>query len=472
MSVTFNPFTGNFDFTYSEAEGDARYLKLDPNINDTSHYTGFPNRTDTSLSWDNASYTLTLTDLGSAYVMIDGIQYYLGGNLTCQLSVAQEAATALYWFWITQSGGTLTLNASDTAPGFDKCLVANMYWNTETSQGIGGDERHWMGRDQKMHEYLHETFGARYYQGMAGTFDNTTFTIGAGEFYDEDIEHTNSETTSARILYHNGSDAWAWDNNITTPYKVVNPGVDNTLRYNDGTSLASVSNNHYTNYWVFITNNVNYPVVIILGTDEFTNVAGADAEVAPSLGALPLAEMKLIYKITYQNVGGTPTYTRATDYRTAQVSANSGYVATDHGSLSGLTDDDHPQYDLKARTRYIQLDGDLHGLFATSATKKLPYVDYGYGITITNILVQCSVADPTTELAADIKYCDAQGSGAFPAANATVVKAIDTTTGNYDSGAITEAVATGKTLYLSMDSDPTDTETMWTITITYTSKLS
>jgi hypothetical protein len=118
-------------------------------------------------------------------------------------------------------------------------------------------------------------------------------------------------------------------------------------------------------------------------------------------------------------------------------------------------------------TKTIVLDGDLRGLYAVSATKKLPYSEAGSGITITSIVVQCSNADPTTELNANIMKCDAQGTGAFPGANPTLIRAIDTTTGNF-TWTGSDAVATGKELYLLLDADPTDLSIMWTITIQYT----
>jgi len=117
-------------------------------------------------------------------------------------------------------------------------------------------------------------------------------------------------------------------------------------------------------------------------------------------------------------------------------------------------------------TKTIVLDGSLKNQYATNPVKKLPYLENGAGITITSITVQASVADPTTELNANIMYCDAQGTGAFPGANPTLIRAIDTTTGNFTwSG--TDAIATGKPIYLLMDADPTDSID-WTITLTYT----
>jgi hypothetical protein len=123
-------------------------------------------------------------------------------------------------------------------------------------------------------------------------------------------------------------------------------------------------------------------------------------------------------------------------------------------------------YISKTETKTLVVDGDFYGRYRASPTKKISPPDLGFGYTITNVKVQCASADPTTEFSGDLKWCDAQGTGAFPSTNPTVIKVLDTTTGNYDSGAITESVATGKELYISMDAN-VDYGVMWTITVTY-----
>jgi len=327
------------------------------NILAANHYTGFPNRTDTMIAWSDASYTLTLSATG-AKIWIDGKEITIN-TLTKQLTVAQEAVSGLYYFWITETGGVASLNADASPPGFGVCLVATVYWNTTTSKGATSDERHSMGRDKWTHEYLHETVGARFASGMAGTFTDTTITIGAGEFYDEDIEHINAEETNCKVLYHNGDADWAWDV-LTTPYKVVNPGADDNLRYNSGNALATVTNNRFANYWVFMTPDINEPVHVVIGTAEYTTLALARAASVPSLGGLPSAEEKLIYKITYQNNGGSPSYQEATDYRTASNMPVQNYVPTNHSSLAGLANDDHPQYQ-----KILVFDADYRCYLAT-----------------------------------------------------------------------------------------------------------
>jgi hypothetical protein len=311
-------------------------------IIDTAHYTGFPNRDDTTLAFVAGALgaTRTLTISGTNWnFWINGVEYTVASTLTKQIA----DTTGLYWFWITIVAGVPTLNASTTHPGFDKCLVATVYWNTTTDAGITSDERHWMGRDQWNHEYLHETIGARYASGLAGTFGDSSFVIGLGEFYDEDIEHEIDEQTLCKVLYHNGSAAWEWDSSSAVPYKVVGGG-DNNLRYNSGNSLATVGNNKYVNYWVFITADVDHPVHVFIGTAEYVTLALARAATLPSFGALASAEDKPIFKVTYQNNGGTPDYIETTDYRSSSNLPSTSYVATDHGSLAGLLDDDHPQY--------------------------------------------------------------------------------------------------------------------------------
>ena len=118
------------------------------------------------------------------------------------------------------------------------------------------------------------------------------------------------------------------------------------------------------------------------------------------------------------------------------------------------------------------VEGDLYAMYLVNPVKRIAMPNLGYGYTITNINVRCYSADPTTELDANIRYCDAWTTGVFPVATGqTLVKAINTTTGNYDSGAMTTDVASGKELYLQMDAN-VDYGVMWTITITYTLKTS
>jgi len=98
---------------------------------------------------------------------------------------------------------------------------------------------------------------------------------------------------------------------------------------------------------------------------------------------------------------------------------------------------------------------------------------YPNGFTITSWYLKCSSADPATEINANLRYCDAQGTGAFPGANIVLVDVLDTTTGNSQRTDMSQSskgngiIPAGKILYIQMDADPTDPYVFWTLTINF-----
>ena len=305
----------------------------------SAHYTGFPNKTSltvpSALSWVDgalgATRTLTLAPSGTTHkIYIEGVEYAIG-TLTNKV----DDVTGLYWFWITAPLGVPQLNSNVNHPGFDKCLVATVYWNTTTDKGVVADERHWMGRDQWMHEYLHETVGARWYTGGTLSPTNTTFSITQCEFYDEDLENILPLSTSCRVIYKNGSVNWEWDDNVTTLYKLNGA----TMRYNNANALADVPNNNHVAMWLFATNNITYPFMVLIGQRVDVTLANCRANNTPDslvLGALPSAEMKLLYRVIFKQNVASVTYVEAADYRSVSNIPVSNYMATDHSVLAKL----------------------------------------------------------------------------------------------------------------------------------------
>jgi hypothetical protein len=92
---------------------------------------------------------------------------------------------------------------------------------------------------------------------------------------------------------------------------------------------------------------------------------------------------------------------------------------------------------------------------------------YPAGIVILAWYVDCNVADPATELNANLMYCDAVAGGAFPGASATLIDTLDTTAGNSSETDMTNSdlgsgtIPTGKSLYIDLDADPTDANTVY-----------
>lgn len=342
----------------------------------TNHYTGFPNRTDTSLTWTGANHTLTLVCSGKT-IWIDGTPYVLSGNLTFQ----PPAVTGLYWLWITAPGGVPQLNGSTDSigngyagarAGFDQCLVAQVYYNASTGNGIMSEERHYMGRDKWWHESHHETVGAMWFSGGTITPTDTTFSIAQCEFYDEDIEHILSVATKCRILYHNGNANWDWTDNSPSPY-LLNGSA---MRYNNGNNLADCSTSDHLCMWVYATNNSTYPFMSVMG-NAVGNLASARAATPPSFAALPSVESKLLFKLIYRQNASSVSYIELQDFRQAST-VGSTFTPTDHTILSNLTVGDSG-----------------HTQFAVLAGRAGGQTIYGGTLTTQNLTLVANAADAT-----------------------------------------------------------------------------
>lgn len=128
--------------------------------------------------------------------------------------------------------------------------------------------------------------------------------------------------------------------------------------------------------------------------------------------------------------------------------------------------------------RSLQLNADLRGMWLTTPYWKIVDMTRGSasfpsGITITSWYLDCDKADPTTELNANLKYCDSQGTGAFPGANPVLIDVLDTTTGNSSCTDMSTSdlgsgvIPAGKVIYLELDADPIDLATTWTLVINF-----
>jgi hypothetical protein len=125
-------------------------------------------------------------------------------------------------------------------------------------------------------------------------------------------------------------------------------------QYDDGSgTLATMTNNRYANLWFYI--DLNGDLAMLYGQAEYSTIANAEAEAPPS--TIPdrlLANAKLIGRILFQESAAT-----AESIGSVFSTTFSNAIVTDHGSLSGLLDDDHTQYTLADGTRAFTGDIDM-----------------------------------------------------------------------------------------------------------------
>lgn len=116
----------------------------------------------------------------------------------------------------------------------------------------------------------------------------------------------------------------------------------NNTQYDDGTgTLAALNNNRYTNRWFYVEPDGD--LVSMFGLGEYTSLALAEAEAAPTAVPLRISALaKLVGRFIVQESSVGPPAQVDSAFTVVLV----GGAVSDHGNLSGLSDDDHPQYTL------------------------------------------------------------------------------------------------------------------------------
>jgi len=349
---------------------------------------GFVNRTDSTISFNDSTRTFTIAPASTSYeVWTKGTKRTVSSSLT----VTIPNTSGLYYIYFDASGDlqqqTSFFNLETQTP------VAYVYWNaTQSSTSFIADERHGVVMDWRTHEYLHRTRGAAFASGFGasnyviegnGSLDShMQLDLDGGTFYDEDLKiqitHSNTPTdiweqdlqgpAKIPMFYLDGNAEWKIDTPTDFPLK---QGVSRP-QYNVNTggvwSTADIDNLNYGETWILATNNIQYPIIGIIGQYYSDSEGQAESRNFTDLNltGFPIVEYRPLYKLIYRcsdAYTNTPSARLQSiwDLRTIQQVTLSTYNATDHGNLSGLGDDDHLQYVHISEDRTISADHTFTG---------------------------------------------------------------------------------------------------------------
>lgn len=252
--------------------------------------TGFQTRDTSTISFDDATRTFTI----EATNQTNGFNVWLHANEFTRYSesVQIENTTGNHFIYFDYPDNKLKSTTSPTHELFlNKALVALVFWRADLQQHIYfADERHGIVMDGATHQHLHLSIGAQYRNGLAlgnftvdgnGSLDiQAQFSCSNGHIADEDLLITITDNTPQElaniaylpIFYRHGSN---WGKKAATAFPVIRP---NTVpEYTSGTRCAynaqvngvwdilEVPNNQYFLVHVLATNDIENPIVGILG---------------------------------------------------------------------------------------------------------------------------------------------------------------------------------------------------------------
>jgi uncharacterized protein YoxC len=298
----------------------------------------------------NSSSFIIAPLTGSTFrVWTSGLEY----DQSTTLSVPIANDNTLHFVYFDTSGNISVGVAEWDITG--NAAPCAMVYRTGTSYAIF-DERHSATRNRAWHEWSHDTIGCRYANGFAVNCSNAVFSVAVGALHDEDIEiDTSSVISDCRLWYRNGGGATnTFESGVTAPYKVSGGG---NPQYDNVGTLTSVGNNYYFNSWIYGTNDQDYPIFIVAGQDDYSNLSGARNEGLPTI-QVSTREWKLLYRLTFRQVGGAGTYIEATDYRVVSSGPGSSYTPQSHLNLTDIGEVTHPSIDV-ALTSLTAAVGDI-----------------------------------------------------------------------------------------------------------------
>lgn len=329
----------------------------------TGDLTGWPNRTDATISFNNANRTLTVSPVGASFNI-----WYKGNELTISTTktfVIPDEYGAVY---INFDGNGDLFNAGQFGDIRDGLLTAYVFWdNTNQEAIVFGDERHSYKRDTEWHFNQHRNLGAVWRTGGSLSFtlnDDTAVTLGITDYTiaDEDLEHsvTHSATPTAQyeqilsptaqlpILTYIGSQ-WEEVASTTNPWL---PSSSGSAQYNPISvtgSLATVTDGKFITYWLLYTNDTRESAKLVCGHEQHDTADDAFGEVFETYG-INLAEKVPAYQIVLEcnsSFVNNNSAVRIAAVRRIEERSNTtnlaSFAASNHQELTGTsTENCHP----------------------------------------------------------------------------------------------------------------------------------
>lgn len=297
-------------------------IKAETALQDTGEPMGHLNRLESSISFDNSTRVFTISPVASSFTI------YTKGTkrlITNARSITIPNQTGLYYIYFDASGVLQYRNNYFDWP--NDCVTAYVYWNANIgSAPFIADERHGIVLDWQTHEYLHRTRGAAYANGFTASNyvvggDGSSNThiqidIANGTFFDEDlqVDIVNSNTPATfsweqrlqgpakiPIMYQSGN-AWVLANATNFPLKTGNSLPQYNSVSSNVWSTTDIQNNKFGVTFIVATNNLNQPVIGILGQNSYDtlNLAQAADYNDLYLTGFPVVELRPLYRLIYE----------------------------------------------------------------------------------------------------------------------------------------------------------------------------
>lgn len=290
--------------------------------------TGFKTRTTSQLDFNDASRTLTISATANEFnVWLHAREFTRQSE-----SVQIPDISGIHFFYFDYPDNELKTTMIPSADLFmNTALVALVYWRADQQRSIYfADERHGIVMDGATHQHLHLSIGAQYRSGLGlynfqadqtGNLDShAQFACQDGIIADEDLviqikdglPQELAPTANIPVFYRIGSTDTPWYKKDANAFPLIIPGQVShyptgtrpcyNVQVNSSWQVAEVPNNQFLLVHILATNDINHPVIAVLGNTYNTKNAARDA-IQQEIGALanlPVLEFVKLGSIIYE----------------------------------------------------------------------------------------------------------------------------------------------------------------------------
>lgn len=303
---------------------------------------GFPNRTDSQLSFVNGTRTFTISPTVTSFDFY--VEFAKKYTKTTAQNVVIPDTEGIHFIYFGTDGVLASTTTFSSDLFLKYALVSILYWDTTNDEALLiADERHGLVMSGATHLHLHQTLGTVLYSGLSldsiladeNGNDDTHAQLGvaAGTIADEDLIYSiAADTAPAQIpgFYLDGASA-NWRRKTKDNFPVITH-PSGRLAYNEWTGSlwqqSQVSNGDFVLSHLFATNDPDQPVIFVQGQNEYANLSrareGAEAELANLvLVGLPTAEFVAIATVIFQTRN---TYSNAVEARIRSTDQGDDYI--------------------------------------------------------------------------------------------------------------------------------------------------
>jgi hypothetical protein len=331
--------------------------------------TGLPARSDNTIAMG-----VDGTDVFSIQPTGDYFDYFLRGQryrVESKQTVTISDVEGIHYVYFDATGNLTETTTFNVNLIYSLGYVAVIYWDATNKKHIYmGDERHGISMSGDTHLNLHLSQGTIYVDGLgigdittdstSATASDAQLSVTSGTIYDEDLIHVISQADAPAnipMFYLDGSGNWRRED--ADDYPVVNTGTGRVAWNNTSSGLSEATDGYFVLTHIFATNDPDQEIVGIVGQAQHASISAArdaaESEINTIVAAdLPFEEFVAIGTVIFETddtfgnavkavIRSTNSGGDYQDWRFSKITPVIG-SGSDHGTLSGLADDDHLQY--------------------------------------------------------------------------------------------------------------------------------